>query len=358
VEQGIKVDMFFGGGVEPFLDLAELGYLARAAIPDEVLSAIPQSLSGMDVYDPERRWFGACLAGFGVIYNKKVLGILGLPEPKTWGDLGRPEYFTWVGSGDPRYSGSVHMCFEIMLQAYGWDEGWGHIMRMGGNIRGFARAGSSVPKDVAAGEVACGMAIDVYAWRQVAESGADRIGFNLPRGLTVVNPDGLGVLKGAPNRELAELFVAFVLSEAGQKLWVLRAGTPGGPRQTNLGRMPVIPGLIKRYAGQAAVTYDPYSFAGGIDYDSAKASARRRILQDLIGAFVIDSHDELVAAWDKVRRVPDSDPLRRHLLEPPIGEQEALDLAQKWNDAEFRATAKGRWTIEARNRYRRIAGGK
>ena len=217
------------------------------AFPTHVLAPIPRTFAGIEVYDADAGWFGTALAGFGILHNKKICERLGLPIPMTWQDLGRPEYLTWVGSGDPRSSGSIHMAYEIILQAYGWEKGWEIVTRMCGNTRNFSRAGSEVPKDAAMGEIACGMSIDVYAWRQVAEVGADRMGFVLPEGLTVINPDGIAVLKGAPHPELAARFIEFVLTEPGQKLWCLKLGAPGGPREFELDRMPVIPGFAARF---------------------------------------------------------------------------------------------------------------
>ena len=186
---GINIDIFFGGGVDPFMQLADAALLEAVQLAGNVLEPIPRTFAGIEIYDPDGRWFGAALAGFGILCNRKVCQRLDLAVPATWKDLGRPEYLTWVGSGDPRSSGSIHMAYEIILQAYGWEEGWEIVTRMCGNTRNLSRAGSEVPKDAAMGEMACGMSIDVYAWREVAEVGDDRMGFVLPEGLTVINPD-------------------------------------------------------------------------------------------------------------------------------------------------------------------------
>ncbi len=356
--QGVDIDVFFGGGTDPFLHFGQAGLLRQCSVPQDVLDRIPQTYAGMELYDAERRWFGACLSGFGVLYNKAVLEFLGLPEPQTWTDLGQGKYFSWISSGDPRKSGSMHMVYEIIFQAYGWEKGWEAAVRIGANCRGFAREASSVPWQVFAGEAACGMAIDTYAFPAVAEAGEDRMGFRLPEHLTVVSPDGIGVLKGAPNLEVAELFVQFVLSEAGQKLWILRPGVPGGPERFALYRSPVIPGLVKEYARDSMVKLDAFDFEGGVKFDPAKMNARWRILNDLFGACVIDTQDELAAAWKKLRVAPEDDPRRRELLRPPVSEQELFDMAgTRWGDPYFRAETIARWSAEARAVYRRLAEG-
>jgi len=355
---GVKIDLFFGGGVDPYLQFMQNNLLCRCDLPAEVLDAIPQKFAGIEIYDAEQRWFGACLSGFGILYNKPVLRALDLEPPPTWEALGRPEYFTWVGSGDPRSSGSVHMVYEIIPQAYGWEKGWAAIVRMAGNIRSFSRSASQVPRDCAVGEIAMGMAIDVYAWRQIAKSGSDRMGFLLPEGVTVVNPDAMAVLKGAPDKDLAEKFIAFVISEPGQKLWAFKLGAPGGPKEFELNRMSIIPGFAQRYGEQASVKFDAYSWKGGFLYDSDKGSTRWGILNDLIGACIIDTHEELVRAWQRVSKLPAHHPLAAELVAPPITEKEMLELARgKWGEQEFRTRTVARWVREAKERYCRIARG-
>ncbi|MHC4481629.1 MAG: ABC transporter substrate-binding protein [Planctomycetota bacterium] len=356
--EGIRVDIFFGGGSDPFLHFSKKGLLRRLSLPEEILSRIPRVHAGAELYDADLRWFGACLSGFGIIYNRAILEFLDLPLPKTWADLGRPEYFTWVTSADPRLSGSMHMAYEIILQAYGWEEGWAHALRIGANCRAFSRGASDVPIDVAAGEAACGMAIDTYGLRAVAEAGEDRMAFVLPRGLTVVNPDGIAILKGAPNAELAGLFVQFVLSERGQKLWMLRAGAPGGPRKHTLFRLPLIPGMVQRYRQDSAVRIDPFQFEAGIEFDLDKKNRRWGILNDLLGACMIDVHQELSRAWAQLRNLPSGDRRLRRLLEPPVSEDELLEMAgARWEDAEFRAETVASWSAAASQRYRRLARG-
>jgi spermidine/putrescine-binding protein len=232
-------------------------------------------------------------------------------------------------------------------------------VRIGANCRAFAAAASDIPREVSIGEAACGMAIDYYALRAIAEAGEQNLGFVLPDSLTVVNPDGIAVLKGAPEMELAELFVQFVLSERGQKLWMLKAGTPGGPREHNLYRLPVIPGLIQKYAADAVVSLDPLKFKGGLDFDPDKQERRWGALNDLFGARIIDVRGELAAAWDVLRTLPADAPAVRRFLAPPLTEQALTDLAQnEWDDPQRRAETVAAWSREAVQLYRDLAEGR
>ena len=348
---GIGIDLFFGGGLDPYVELAEMGLFSRHALAEQVTDRLPDQIGGVPLRDPHNRWYGATLAGFGIVYNKRVLEILNLPAPESWADLGRPELYSWVGSGDPRSSGSVHMAYELILQAYGWQRGWEVITALGANVRNFASGGSQAPKDVAVGEVAYGLSIDFYAWAQMARVGRDYIGFTMPDNLTIVNPDGMAILKGAPNLEVARAFVDFVMSDSGQKLWFFRKGVPGGPVRTQLNRFTVLPDLYGRYREEAAVNLNPFEWTSDLVYDSARASARWSVLNDLIGTMIIDSHLPLQRAWrDAITDGVTAQEIRQ-LSAVPVTEAECLRLGARWRDAELRSRTLAAWTDFGRRKY-------
>jgi ABC-type Fe3+ transport system substrate-binding protein len=112
-------------------------------------------------------------------------------------------------------------------------EGVANHHALGANVRNFTNAASQIPKDVAIGEVAYGLAIDFYAWAQVKDAGPDKIGFVMPDNLTIITPDGIGILKGAANLAVAQAFIRFMMSEEGQKLWLLNEKAPDGPQPFN-----------------------------------------------------------------------------------------------------------------------------
>ena len=350
---GIGVDVMFGGGTDPFEELRNRGFLEPYRLPEGQLAQLVPRISGVPLYDPDHHWYAATMAGFGIIYNKVVLARLGLPEPRTWEDLARPELFTWVGSADPRKSGSVHMAYEIILQAYGWERGWQIIAGMGANVRGFASYAGQTPKDVAVGEVAYGLSIDSYAWHQIREAGEEMIGFVMPRDLTVISGDGIALLRGGPHPEVARRFLRFVLSEEGQKLWMLRVGEEDGPRKFELGKFSVMPAIYEKVAGRTAVVSNPFLWKSEFLYDAAKGSARWGIVNDLIGAFVIDPHRDLAVRWREMIRQGDAD--LAELATIPVQEQEIERLVAdgSWKATEFRNRTLLSWAAEARRKYGR-----
>jgi ABC-type Fe3+ transport system substrate-binding protein len=349
---GIGIDIVFGGGLDPYLALKTANLLEPYTLPQQLLEKIPPRLGGVPLYDADYTWYGATLSGFGIIYNKVVLKLAKLPVITTWEDLASPGAFGWVGSSDPRKSGSVHMVYEIILQAYGWEKGWRIITGLGANVRNFTGAASQVPKDVTIGEVAYGLAIDFYAWAQVNEAGADKIGFVMPENLTIINPDCIGILKSAPNRDVAAAFIRFVMSEAGQKLWLLPDGSPNGPQRYQLNRFSVLPSLYSPSAQNTAVKLNPFSWRSEFALDAKLGADRWTIVNDLIGALVIDQKELLTNAWKAALADGLTGAEWQRLAAMPVSEAAALDLAKtKWQDPAFRNQKLNEWIQFARTKY-------
>ena len=330
--EGIGIDLFFGGGTDNYLKLADKGLLAPYKLSEIQLARIPKEIFGIPVYDPEYRWYGAALSSFGIMYNEELRTLLELPEIQTWNDLTHPKLINRVGAADPRESGSAHMMYELILQGYGWEKGFELITQLGANVRGFSAGSNAIPRDVAAGQVIYGMAIDFYAYGQIAVIGADKIKYVVPPDAAVVSPDSIAILKGAPNMAVAQKFLDFVLSDEAQKLWVLRDTDPEGPKwKGGLNRSSVIPALYDEL-GERCVAANPFTMdLTPIDYDAEKGGKRWDIVGGLIGSLVIEPHRDLVNTWKAINKC--EDPMKRAaaiqiLGQVPITEAEAMRLSQ------------------------------
>jgi ABC-type Fe3+ transport system substrate-binding protein len=353
---GIGADLLWGGGVEPYLQLADLHLLEPVRLPEATLAALPVSIEGIPLYDPKLQWFGTALSGFGILWNKPLLARLHLPEPKTWADLAEPAFFGEVAAADPRQSGTAQVMVEVILEAYGWDKGFEMLARIAGNLKTFSRGSADIPKQVSMGNAAAALAIDFYAWTQIKLDGRDKIGYVLPAGLTPITPDPIGMLKGAPDAVAARRFIEYALSPEAQRLWFLRKGYPGGPVETELLRIPVLPGLYRQYAGVTDVLFDPSSAHLGFRHDPVKAAADRDTLKDLYGAVFVDLQPELAEAWKAVIRRGLKPQEVRALCAPFVTEAELARLARtEWSDPAARNRMITAWTNQARDRYRALA---
>lgn len=354
--EGIGIDVFFGGGQEPYYELAEKRLVDPYRVPSEILAGLAPDVAGIELRAPDFAWYGAAISSFGILQNLRVQNLARLPTVERWTDLTRPELKGWVGAGDPRGSGTMHVMFESFLQARGWNDGWGLLARLAGNTRRFDRISSTTAKDAAVGETAYALAIDFFAFTQIAAAGRTNLSFLLPVDFAAVNPDGIAILRGAPHRDLARRFLDFTLSDAGQKLWLLPRGHPEGPSRHSIERMPVRPQLYADYREVSNIAHSPFDLPAGFRYDARLAQQRRGVVATLAGALFVDVHDDLKAAWSAViergLRTVDLAELGR----PPISEAEAGALAAGgWRDPAVRNEHKTAWQIWAQQKYRRLA---
>lgn len=348
------MDILFGGGYDPFDRQKAKGHLQAFKLPDEVLNRIPRDVLGFHLVDPDYMFYGAALASFGILENVRVVDKLRLPTIDTWEGLGDPRLFGWVSSGDPRKSGSVHMIYEIILQAYGWEKGWSTLIRMGANVRAFLQSSSAPTKEVAAGDVAYAVTIDVNGMVQQAFQGKENVRFFVPEGISIINPDSIAILKGAPNLDVAQEFVTFIMSPRGQSLWMKPLGTPGGPIKYGISRMSVLPEFYQGDLSQLYVPLDPFKLKQPFQYQSKLASSRWAVVDDLIGQGIIDVQTSLRAAWKAIIALPENQ--RADLItrfgQPLITEAQASEYGAFWRKDKVRSgTIRNQWMAEAVRRY-------
>ena len=326
---GIGIDLFFGGGGFDFQQQADAGRLVDCGVlkaqPDWFSDhSIPHRVSGETFYDDAGRWIGTTLSSFGICYNSDSLRRLGISEiPSAWSDLGDPRLFKQVALADPTKSGSAAKAFEMIIQQQmqgaiqsanpsvdeqtslqrGWELGLQIIQRASANTRYFTDAASRVPVDVSLGDAAIGMSIDFYGRFQSEAVQVDnepsRLQYFTPKGGSSVSVDPIGLFRGAPNAEAARMFIEFVLSLEGQKLWNFKVGAPGGPVKYALRRQPIRKEL---YAAEFAPYrsdpgVNPYEEAGSFVYHPAWTSPLFKAISFIIRVMCLDSHDEQVAAW-------------------------------------------------------------
>ncbi|MEZ5277264.1 MAG: extracellular solute-binding protein [Opitutaceae bacterium] len=331
------LDVFFGGGSYDFIRQAAAGRLVPSGLmerhPEWFSEAIiPLSHNGEPYTDPEGRWHGAVLASFGIIHNADVYARLGIEAaPTRWSDLADDRLFGELALADPTKSSSINKAFEMVLQEAmqerlvelqaggetgdaveaqavreGWVRGFQLLQNLGANARYFTDSSQKPPIDVFQGDSAAGMCIDFYG-RYQAEAvsrreGRPRVQYLTPPGGSVFSVDPIGLLRGAPNREVAESFIEFVLSLEGQKLWNYRVGTPGGPQQFALRRLPV---RRDAYTAEASTfmsdpEVEPYGPENDFIYHASWTGHLFREMAFVMRVVCLDTHHEMIRAWKAI----------------------------------------------------------
>ncbi len=349
------IDIFWGGGTTTFLDLDDAKLLAAytpAAAKDKEL---PATAAGIPLYNPEHTWHASALSSFGIFYNKKIFAFEKWPEPKKWEDLADPRFRGDISLTDPRRSGTANTMNTIILKSMGWEKGWELLTEIAGNTRSFTHSSTDPIKSVVSGDTAMAMAIDFYALAKIGDLGEDNLGFVMPEGQTVIDPDPIAVMKGAPNRKVAERFVDFVLSKDAQKLLVLSKGTPQGPTRSTLGRMAVNVKTYEETEGKRTTPINPFNQKSSLVYDTKEAAKQKRIFDDLVGAVLVDTHHQLKKSWARATKKGLTPEDLAKFGRMPVTEKEFGALTDKWGNDVFRNQTINQWVEFAKNKYQEVA---
>jgi len=335
------IDIFFGGGSFDFIRQANAGRLVDSGIMklhpewfrDDV---IPQAFTGEPYWDKQGRWIGDVLSSYGMIYNRDSLQRLGIGhEPRAWDDLEDPKLQGEIALCDPTKSSSIAKAFENVIQQHiyrqwarleketgrdrkgleaqaveaGWASGLRLLQRAGANARYFTDTSQKPPIDVIQGNSAVGMCIDFYGRgsfqgnaRRV-DGSPGRIGYFSPADGTVLSPDPIAVMRGAPNPAASLAFMEYALSMDGQKLWNFKTGVPGGTDRYELRRLPIRRDFyaadFDKYRSDPDV--NPYAGANPLIYNGAWTGGDTfRAMAFIIRVMCLDTHTELVAAWKEI----------------------------------------------------------
>ncbi|HEX2972173.1 MAG TPA: extracellular solute-binding protein [Tepidisphaeraceae bacterium] len=407
----VDLHVVWGGG-DYFLDqeLKPLGILQPLKLDPKLLEQVfPQpTLAGVKLYDsskdprgqPAPQWVGVCLSSFGIVYNPDLYRTLHLPEPRQWQDLTHERLAGLVALADPSHSASAALAYMMVLQramadaeeaffaenpalktlpraelaknanyqraiGRGWKQGMKTLLLIAANARYFTNVSSFVPNDVGNGQAAAGMAIDFYGRVYQESVGADRCKFIAPAAATAITPDPVAVLYGVkgPQEELANRFVEFLLSPEGQRLWILKAGEPGGPRERSLRRLPVRQDVYRDRRGWTD-DVNPFAEAGGFNQRAEWMGTYGEMRAIWLAAW-IDSREALRDAYGKVLQV--NDPQKRaelidNLADLPITMEDVAALRIKRKEAEaahkgdeWKAGNRIHWAQTFERHYQRVA---
>jgi iron(III) transport system substrate-binding protein len=204
-------DVFLGGGA-PAHELLKQEEMLVPYKPKD-WDKIPAEWHGMKVKDD----YWTCFAPWIVtnLYNQKVLSKLRLPPPKTWQDLTDPIYRGNIVHTLPYASGTMHETVEIVLQAFGEKEGWAYLRKLAAQLARFSTGSTDTTHITSRGEIPIGI-----AQPQMNAMVARRDGYpvsDLLPDKTILVPEAVALLKGAPNPEIGKIFLDWLFSMEGQK---------------------------------------------------------------------------------------------------------------------------------------------
>ena len=280
-----EADIFWVSAPDAFQTLDADGLLEKYAPPKEIMARIPAKIGNFPIHDPDGKYFGFAISGYGLMWNKNYLKAHKMTPPKEWTDLANPRYYNHLIISAPSRSGTTHLTVETILQAYGWEKGWALLLNAGGNMGSITERSFGVPEAVISGQYGIGVVIDFFGLSAIASG--QPVEFAYPS-LTSVVPASVGIVKNGPNPQEARAFVNYLLSEAGQTVLF----------SPEIARLPVIPDL---YAKAPKDYPNPFKKKmGGVDFKDELSSGRRDVVNSLYDHIITFRHKELRNAWKSI----------------------------------------------------------
>ena len=200
-------DVLWGGGADSlaaFKDYFQPYVCANDDVIDEAYK------------DPDDCWIGESPLPKVIFYNKELIEKDGQTIPTTWEDLTKPEWKGKIAYCLPSKSGSAYTQLCTMILGHGGtEEGWDFIKKLYDNLDGkIVDSSGKCHKMVKDGEFYVGLTLEKAA---VQYKDDDTVGYCYPEDGTSAVPDGIALIKGAPNEENAKLFIDFITSKECQQ---------------------------------------------------------------------------------------------------------------------------------------------
>lgn len=280
-EAGKRPEVFWASAPDAFEVLAQANMLEKA--PDIVNPNVPDKIGSFPINDPSGLFMGQALAGYGIMYNTRLLKAKKLTPPTTWSDLLKPEWFGNVGLTSPSRSGTMHLTVETILQGEGWDNGWNTLIRMSSNSAAITDRSFGVPDGINNGRFGAGPVIDFFGLS--SKYSKFPVDFIYPEETAIV-PANIALIAGAKNTAEGKKFIAYTLSKEGQELLL----------KPEISRLPVLP--YKNLSGIPEGYPDPGEIAARskVQFDVELSQGRYDIVQSLFDQTITFRHADLQQA--------------------------------------------------------------
>jgi ABC-type Fe3+ transport system substrate-binding protein len=304
--EAADVDVAWGGGPTLFdtlIDFDLLAPLEEGSYALERVNEMNDTIAGGSIkrFDGQGRvlWVAAAISSFGFTVNNDFLADAQLPVPNKWEDIANETYGKLlpqpsISMGNAPGTTSNTRIYEIIIQAFGWDEGWRILTRMAGNA-GIYGGSVETQNAVEQGDVGVGMSIDFYGY--TSQIDYPNCQYILPEGQSIINGDPIALVYKSQHKDAAQDFIGWVLSPEGQSIWL----------NERINRMPVRPDAFQTEKGQQRS--DLYTLFNdtisnvGIPFSDEVAISYEQSLMYYFEAVLKNEHEALAGlagAWTEI----------------------------------------------------------
>lgn len=365
-------DVAFGGGPTLFNQLYNQGLIA-VLNSTRMLAAIARvndTIAGVDAKgknaEDEYIWVGSAISSFGFTINKPWLTTRGLPFPTHWENLTGDEFGQFlpttptIAMGNSPGTTSNTRIYEIILQKFGWVEGWEVLTRIAGNSR-IELGSTETQAQVETGVTGVSMSIDFYGFSTALRN--PDCEYRIPVNGSIINPDPIALCTTATHKEAGEAFIDFILTPEGQSIWL----------DETINRLPILEEAFHTPIGQTRD--DLYIFYNnsvdniGIDFSDPLALSYEYSLMYYFEAVLTNAQSDLLSCWSKlvsayrnalINEVQFED-YAAQMAAPMTWDTETFNEAyaisindQMGASASFRATLQAQWTAAAIAQYNAV----
>lgn len=159
--------------------------------------------------DPDDLWIGTNLQILTI--NQNTQSIPAADGPKSWADLLNPKWKGKIAYTNPANSGSSYVTATYLVSLWGDNEAaWQKLGALIANTKVLSRS-TLVFNGNGNGEFPLGISLE-YAGYLWAHNGAP-VKVTYPTEGTIVLPEGIAIIKGAPNLDAAKQLVDFIESK-------------------------------------------------------------------------------------------------------------------------------------------------
>ena len=280
-EAGKRPEVFWASAPDAFEVLAQANLLEKAS--DIANPDVPAKIGSFPINDPGGFFMGQALAGYGIMYNTRLIKAKKLDAPASWTDLLEPAWFGNVGITSPSRSGTMHLTVETILQGEGWDKGWNTLIRMAGNSAAITDRSFGVPDGVNNGQFGAGPVIDFFGLS--SKYSKFPVEFVYPEETAIV-PANIALIAGAKNTAEGKKFIAYTLSKEGQELLL----------KPEISRLPVLPYAKLSNIPEGYPDPDEIAKRSKVQFDVDLSQSRYYIVQSLFDQTITFRHADLQRA--------------------------------------------------------------
>ncbi len=365
-DESKSIDVAWGGGPALFNTMDDYGllhHIDNQTLIDLLDAKVPNEVAGLAIKSWDESdnliWIGNAISSFGFTVNHDFLDDHGLPVPNTWEELATPTYYLGpniraISFGDPPTTTSNTKIVSIILQAFGWEDGWSILTRIGANA-GIYPGSVDTRAAVVSGDVGIGMTIDFYG--VIAKRENPNTEYIIPEGQSIVNGDPVAIAANCDNFDGAYAFFEYLFSLDGQNTWM----------HEGLDRLPAVAEAFLTPYGQTRT--DLYSLYNdtlvneGIDFDE---NLETDLLQFTIYYYhetISGLHNNLRNTWGTLlTALEDEDingtqfqDLAYEMGEVPYTMAEAITQNEEYQSGTVRASElESQWRSMAKARYANI----